>query len=137
MHKAYYFDNLPVDQSDPSQNSMRAGKRVLSSPEQEETTLKRSREQGTIPFSSIEDTEEMQKTSLQSNEASNEPGSISSPGDITMDTQANSNSRPGTSSDSPQVNTQTITVDVHHLSCLTEYTESVNNENSVTHEPSK
>ena len=79
----------------------------------------------------------MQKTPLRSNEASNEPGSMSSPGDITMDTQANSNSRPGTSSDSPQVNTQTITVDVHHPSCLPEYTESMNNENSVTHQPSE
>ena len=116
---------------------MRAGKRVLASPEQDETTLKRSREQGTIPFSSIEDTEEMKISPLQSNEASHKPGSISSPGDITMDTQMNSNSRPVTNSDSPQVNTQTITVAVHHPSCLTEYTDTVNNENSVTHEPSE
>ena len=49
---------------------MRAGKRVLSSPKQEDTALKRSREQGAVPFSSIEDTEEMENPQG----AGNEPG---------------------------------------------------------------
>lgn len=125
-----YFDNLPAGQSDPYENPMRAGKRVLSSPEQEDTALKRSREQRAVPFSSIEDTEEMESPQG----AGNEPGSVAQHAAIIGDTQSNIDSQPGTNSDSYQGNTQTITVDVHQSSSLTDQADSYNGENSSTHE---
>ena len=105
-----YYANLSVEQSDPTAEQMRGGKRALSSPEQDDTALKRSRELRAVPLCSIEDTEEMEI--LQG--PGTDPGSVAQQTATADSIQLDVSSQPGTSSDSNAVNTvntQTITVD--------------------------
>ena len=128
-----YYANLSVEQSDPTAEQMRGGKRALSSPEQDDTALKRSRELRAVPLCSIEDTEEMEI--LQG--PGTDPGSVAQQTATADSIQLDVCSQPGTSSDSNAVNTvntQTITVDVHYSPCSTDQADSINGENSITHE---
>ena len=123
-----YFDRLSNEQSDRSYSPARAGKRGLSSPEQEEALLKRSRDIETVPKCSIEDTETRNEPSLQSAEASDEPAPVTG-----MDYQTHIESE--SNCENTTGKTQTVTVDVHSgfddTSCLT---GSNDNENSVNHD---
>ena len=55
------------------------------------------------------------------------------PAPIRLPSYSETDSQPGTNSDNYQGNTQTITVDVHQSSSLTDQADSYNGENSSTH----
>ena len=124
-----HFESLAGEQCDSGFGSMRTGKRVLSSPEQDDSLLKRSRDIETVPKCSIED-ENNDETSLQSVGANDEQGPVN-----LMDFQ--SETEPVTSCENTSEKTQTITVEVHSefgdSSCLT---GPIDNENSVDNDVS-
>lgn len=131
------FDVLSSEQSDPGLSTARAGKRVLSSPEQEDTLLKRYRDHDSTPMDSmIEESEDLsfsQPSALTNHTITNEPG----PQPITHNNQTALNTcEPATNIS--QVNTQTVNAEVYcdisGASCATGQVNQSNGENAVRHE---
>lgn len=150
-YRAETYNRFDVLESDFRPSTVKTGKRVLSSPEQEETLLKRYRDRDIIRYndiihmdSVIEETEDISLPQRQSTgmlldmktrTVDTEPGSNSASHEYSATVNS---SEPVFSTNISQVNKQTVTAEVHSetsgASCTTGQVDNCNGDNAVRHE---